>query len=255
MDLELRHSLKGLERLALSGDDRQLEFDLYDDRTLDVLATLWEKTAYHHRLTNVLTWMGVPIIQLAEDVVMMQELLWDVKPDVLVESGVAHGGSVIMYAAMMELAGKGRVVGVDIDVRPHTHENIAGSRLGERITLVEGNSLEPAVVARVSSLVHEGDSVLVVLDSNHRRAHVAAEINCYKDLVTPGSYMVVMDGNSSYVHDAPGGNKAMIGDSALEAVLEFLSSDTDFSPDPHYNRLRITANSFGFLRKKDPSDE
>lgn len=249
MDLELRHSLQGMGRLTLSGGGRQVEFNLYEERTLEVLATLWEKTAYHHRLTHILEWMGVPILQFAEDIVMMQELLWILKPDVLVECGVAHGGSAIMYAAMMELAGKGRVIGVDVDIRPHTRENIAKNPLSKRITLIEGNSVDPVVVTKVRSLIQADELVVVVLDSNHRRDHVKAEIHAYKDLVSVGSYLVVMDTGSSYVHDVPSGDKNMIKDSALEAVQEFLSSETKFSIDPRFNRLRITANIGGFLRK------
>ena len=226
-----------------------MEFDLYDDLTLEVVATLWEKVAYHHRLTHVLQWMGVPIFQFAEDIVMMQELLWTIKPDVLVECGVAHGGSALMYASMMELAGKGRVIGVDVEIRPHTWKNIEGSTLSDRITLIEGSSTDSETVAAVASHIGTGKTVLVTLDSNHRRAHVAEEIRLYKDFVTPGSYLVVMDTSSSYIHDVPSGNEAMIRDSALEAVEEFLSGETQFSIDPHFNRLGITSNICGFLKK------
>ena len=255
MDLELRHSLQGLDSLTLSGGGRQVEFNLYEKRTLEVLATLWEKTAYHHRLTHILEWMGVPILQFAEDIVMMQELLWNLKPDVLVECGVAHGGSAIMYAAMMELAGKGRVIGVDVDIRPHTRENITRSPLSKRITLIEGNSVDPTVVAKVDGLIRAGESVVVALDSNHRRDHVKAELLAYKDLVSVGSYLVVMDTSSSYIHDVPSGNKEMIKDSALEAVQEFLSRSVEFSIDPHYNRLKITSNVCGFLKKSTTSSQ
>jgi cephalosporin hydroxylase len=140
------------------------------------------------------TWLGRPVIQLPEDLLRMQELVFRVQPDVIVETGVAHGGSLIFYATLCKALGRGRVVGVDIEIRPHNRAAIEAHALFPHITLIEGNSADAAIVARVRECIAEGDRVLVFLDSNHSREHVLRELRAYAPLVPPGSYIVAMDG-------------------------------------------------------------
>src|SRR5439155_18014109 len=125
------------------------------------------------------TWMGRPIIQLPEDIVRIQEVLYRVKPEVIVETGVAHGGSLILYASLCKAMGHGRVIGVDVEIRPHNRQAIEAHELSPLITLVEGSSVDPTIVACVRDLVREGERAIVILDSNHTKAHVLAELGSY----------------------------------------------------------------------------
>jgi cephalosporin hydroxylase len=139
------------------------------------------------------SWMGVPIIQLPADVLATQEVIWATKPDVVVETGVARGGSVLFMASLLELIGKGKVIGVDIDIRPHNRDSIERHPMAKRVQLIEGSSIDAAVVAKVRAEIPRGASVMVVLDSDHSRDHVLAELRSYGPLVTEGCYLVVAD--------------------------------------------------------------
>jgi cephalosporin hydroxylase len=140
------------------------------------------------------TWLGRPVIQLPEDLMRMQELVFRVQPDVIVETGVAHGGSLIFYATLCKALGRGRVVGVDIEIRPRNRAAIEEHALFPLITLIEGDSGADAIVARVRECIADGDRVLVFLDSNHSKEHVLRELRAYAPLVTVDSYIVAMDG-------------------------------------------------------------
>ncbi len=140
------------------------------------------------------TWLGRPVIQIPEDLLRLQELVTRVQPDVIVETGVAHGGSLVFHAGLCKLLGRGKVIGVDIEIRPHNRAAIEAHALAHMIELVEGDSVDPAVVAEVASRIGPDDTVLVILDSHHAREHVLAELEAYAPLVSPGSYAVAMDG-------------------------------------------------------------
>lgn len=180
----------------------------------------------------------------------MQELLWKTRPDVVVECGVAHGGALVLYASILELLGKGRVVGIDVEIRKYNRLAIESHALSHRITLIEGDSLADETVAAVSSLIQPGDKVLVALDSLHTRAHVAAELERYAPLVTPSSYIVVFDGVMALVADAPNAGPDWDVDNPLEAVRDFLRAHDEFEVDPLYNRLGVTYCPSGFLRRQ-----
>jgi len=191
----------------------------------------------------------VRIIQLPEDIVAMQELLWQLKPDVVVECGVAHGGSLILTASILELIGKGKVVGVDVDIRPSNRETIEQHFLAHRISLIQGSSVDPAVVEQVRRMCVGADTVLVVLDSNHSAAHVAEEIRLYKDFVAVGSYLVVMDGAQALVSDIPRGNPHWKEDNPLIAIREFLANNCGFERDTRLERFGLTSVPCGFLKR------
>jgi cephalosporin hydroxylase len=144
-------------------------------------------------------WMGRPIIQYPQDMIAMQEILWDVRPDLIVETGIAHGGSLVYYASLCELMGHGEVLGIDIDIRPHNREAIEAHPMFKRIQLLQGSSTDPAIVAQVHAMA-AGKRVLVVLDSNHTHDHVLAELEAYAPLTSTGSYCVVFD---TVVEDLP----------------------------------------------------
>ncbi len=238
-------------KVRASGVER--EVDAYTEEGFRILSDLWTRSGWQRKQSYEVTWLGVPIIQLPEDIVMMQELLWKVRPDVVIESGVAHGGSIVLYASILELLGRGRVVGVDVEIRKYNRLAIESHPLSRRITLIEGDSVADETLAAVRALIGPDEKVLVALDSLHTRAHVAAELERYAPLVTPSSYIVVFDGVMSMLTDAPSGSPDWEADNPLEAVRDFLRTHEEFEIDPSYNRLRVTYCPSGFLRRR-PAD-
>ena len=139
------------------------------------------------------SWMGRPIIQYPQDIIAMQEILWKVKPDLLIETGIAHGGSIIFYASILQLIGKGEVLGIDIEIRPHNRKAIENHPMARRITMIEGDSTSNGVLDKVKEIVREKKSIMVCLDSNHSHDHVLNELKLYSPFVTKGSYLIVFD--------------------------------------------------------------
>lgn len=201
---------------------------LYTREAFELISDMWVKLGWSMRHSYTFTWMGRPFIQLPEDALRIQEVIYTVKPDFIVETGVAHGGSLIFYASLFEAMGHGKVIGVDIEIRPQNRQAIEAHALFKRIQLVEGSSTAPEVVAEVKRRIPAGAKVLVILDSNHTKAHVAAELECYHELVAVGSYIVATDGIMSEMHDVPRGNKEWIHDNPTEAALEFAARHADF---------------------------
>jgi len=231
--------------------DGPREVDIYTDEGFDVLSQLWTRSGWQRKFTYELTWMGVPIIQLPEDILMMQELVWRLRPDVIVESGVAHGGALILYASLLEQIGKGRVIGVDVEIRKYNRLAIQSHPVSDRITLIEGDSTADATVEQVRAHIRPRDKVLVTLDSNHTKEHVLGELARYAPLVTPGSYCVVFDSVMTMVHDAPNAGQGWAQDNPLEAVRDFLAGNDEFEVDHELNRLGVTYCQSGFLRRRE----
>ena len=226
--------------------------DLYSEEGLALVSSLWLKLSAEHKIMYEPTWLGRPIIQLPHDIVQMQELVWAVKPDFIVETGVAHGGSLILSASILEQLGGGTVLGIDVEIRPHNRAAIEEHSLAHRIQLIEGSSTDGRVIRQVADLCAKYDRVLIVLDSNHSADHVYAEIQAYAPLVTEGSYLVVMDGAQGQVFDIPRGNPDWRHNNPLTAIERFLSENQEFEVDPHYTRLHVTSNPMGFLRRVAP---
>jgi cephalosporin hydroxylase len=229
--------------------------DIYSAEGLELLTRLWVKSAWHHRLSYEVTWLGFPVIQMAEDLIMMQELIHKVRPDVLIETGTAHGGSAIFYASLFQLLGHGCVLSVDVEIRTYNRLAILSDPLSRRIQLIEGSSISPETLDAVRSAIRPGASVMVVLDSNHTRDHVREELRLYAPLVTPDSYLVVFDGIMEALADAPCGNATWASDNPSAAVREFLAAHEEFVPDPYYNRLRVTHCPDGFLKRQAPANQ
>jgi cephalosporin hydroxylase len=236
-------------QLTVSDSEGSTTVDLYSDAGLAAVSALWTKLAVHHRLMYQAHWLGVQIIQLPPDILVLQELIWSVKPDVIVECGIAHGGSLVLYASVLELIGKGRVIGVDVDIRAHNRAIIEAHPLAKRITLIEGSSIAPAIVAAVKQQVGAAGTVMVLVDSNHTTKHVYGELQAYADLVTPGSYFVVMDGAQALISDVPGGKPEWKESSPLHALEQFLRERPDFAVDDNCTRFGITSNTRGYLRR------
>lgn len=236
-------------KVTLDNNGERTTLDVYSREGLELLGNLWIKSAAQHRLMYEPTWLGRPVIQFPTDIVAMQELIWKLRPDVIVETGVAHGGSLVLSASILELIGKGKVVGVDIEIRPHNRAAIEAHRLKHRIELIEGSSIASDTLVAVRASVGSAETVLVMLDSNHSESHVLQELELYSTLVTPGSYIVAHDGSQAWVWDIPNGKPEWKDDHPLGAIHKFLARHPEFSNDPHWTRWGITSSPDGFLKR------
>jgi cephalosporin hydroxylase len=227
------------------GEDGRV-LPLYSREAFEVISDTWVKVGWNEGYSYTFSWFGRPIIQLPEDMVRTQEVIHRVRPDVIVETGVAHGGSAIYYASLFKALGiDGRVIGVDIDIRPHNREAIEAHPLSELITLVEGSSTDPAIVAGVAERIGPDDTVMVILDSDHSKSHVAAELDAYHGLVTPGSYIVATDGIMKQLADVPKGKPAWESDNPTDAAVEFAARHPEFvleQPEWPFNESALRRN-------------
>lgn len=236
-------------KIRVNTPDGPRELDIYSPEGFKVLANLFTRSGWQQKISYEPTWLGIPIIQTPEDIVMMQEVIWKVRPDVIIECGVAHGGALGLYASILEMTGKGHVIGVDVEIRKYNRLALQSHPMSRRFTLIEGSSVEDATLQQVHDMIRPDDKVMVTLDSNHTAAHVAKELSLYAPLVTPDSYLVVFDGVMQVLTDAPGGSPSWATDNPWQAVQEFLGENSDFEIDPYYNRLMVTHCPGGFLRR------
>ncbi|WP_061330297.1 cephalosporin hydroxylase family protein, partial [Clostridium botulinum] len=180
-----------------------------------------------------------------EDMIRIQELIYKLKPDVIVETGVAHGGSLIYYASICRAIGKGRVVGVDIEIRPHNRNSIEEHELYPLITLIEGSSVEESTLEKVKNCINHGEKVLVILDSCHTRDHVYNELKMYSELVSKEFYIVVQDGIMEDLYDVPRGQKSWKEDNPVQSVCDFLKENDEFvleTPKRIFNESSLKQN-------------
>jgi cephalosporin hydroxylase len=211
----------------------------------EIVSRAWLRVGWDVKYVYGFTWMGRPVIQLPEDLIRLQELVYRIKPDVIVETGIAHGGSLIFYASLCKAMGKGRVIGVDIEIRPHNRLAIEQHELYPYITLIEGNAVAPEIVEQVKSHIKADETVLVTLDSNHAKAHVTRELEQYSPLVSVGSYIVAMDGIMELVVGAPRTQPDWVENNPRQAALEFVSKNPNFmieTPTFLFNESLITSH-------------
>ncbi len=215
------------------------------------LSRRWMEASVRRRYSYGFTWLGRPVIQYPQDLLALQELVCRVRPRLIVETGVAHGGSLVFHASLLELlAGDGRVLGIDVEIRPHNRAALDAHPLRRRIDLVEGSSIDPAVVAAACAAAEQRAPVMVVLDSLHTHAHVLAELRSYSPLVGAGSYLVVLDTVIEELPDDLYPDRPWSrGDNPMTAVRAFLAENTRFEVDRELEeRLGITTAPSGFLR-------
>ena len=209
-----------------------IHMDLYSKSSFELLSHVWLKVGWNQKYPYTFSWLGRPIIQNPEDIIRAQEVIYCLKPDVIIETGIAHGGSLVFYASLCRAIGKGRVIGVDIEIRPHNRKAIESHELFPYITLIEGSSIDPVIVQQVKSLVRPGETVLVLLDSNHTKQHVLAELEAYHDLVSTGSYIVATDGVMKDLFDVPRGRPEWTWDNPAAAAAEFAQKHPGFVLEP-----------------------
>ncbi len=221
------------------------------DAALQSLAARLFNSTCDYRYSYNFTWLGIPIIQFPQDIVAVQELIWSVQPDVIIETGVAHGGSLILSASILQLLGGDRVViGIDVDIRRHNRERLEQHPLASRLRLVEGSSTSNEVLANVRELVGDRRKVLVFLDSNHTHDHVLKELELYSRFVRKGSYLVVFD---TVIEDMPADafpdRPWSKGNNPKTAVREFLKTNRRFEIDREIDaKLLITVAPDGYLK-------
>lgn len=218
-------------------------------KELEEAAIKWAKVSAENRLSYEIDWLGVPIIQTPEDMILMQELVFKIKPDIIIETGIAHGGSLIYYASLLELLGKGEVIGIDIEIRKHNRRVIEAHPLFKRIEMIEGSSISEETIEKIRKMVPKDSKVVVGLDSNHTRNYVLKELHLYKEFINLGSYIVVFDTCSSELGKLGVVDSKWIDNGPKEAVDEFLKKHDNFEIDKKYNRLYISYSPNGYLRR------
>lgn len=203
------------------------------------------------RYSYSFTWMGRPIIQYPQDMIAMQEIIWEVKPDLIIETGIAHGGSLIFYASLLELIGKGEVLGIDIDIREHNRRAIENHPMYKRIKMIEGSSISQEIIEQVKTYAAGKKIILVSLDSNHTHEHVAKELEFYAPFVSLNSYLVAFDTIVEYLpNDYVPGKPWSVGDNPKTAVDEFLKTNDNFKIDTAMdNKLLISVTPGGYLKR------
>lgn len=214
--------------ICIHTNDEKHVYPLYSRQAFEALSHLWLKVGWNEKYPYTFTWLGRPLIQLPEDVMRIQEVIYRLKPDLIIETGVAHGGSLILYASLCKAMDKGRVLGIDIEIRKPNRTAIEAHELSSYITLIEGNSVAPKTIAQVKSHVKPGQQVLVILDSNHTKEHVTKELEAYSAFVSPGSYLVATDGSMEFLHDVPRGTKSWCTDNPAFAAREFAACHPEF---------------------------
>ena len=213
----------------------------------------WMIHADKYKYTYNYSWMGRPIIKFPNDMVIQQEIMWELKPDLVIETGIAHGGSIIFTAAMMEMMGiEGEVVGIDIDIREHNKDEILNHPMNKRITMYEGNSVSPDMVERVRKHTEGKSTVMVILDSLHSHDHVYEELKAYADMTSIGSYCILPD---TFIEFFPKGFYSDtrpwdVGDNPHTAMMQYLSENSDFEIDSaRTHKAMITETIDGYLRR------
>ena len=198
------------------------------------------------------SWMGRPVMQYPQDIIALQEIIWKVKPDLIIETGIAHGGSLIFSASMLELIGKGEVLGIDIDIREHNRIEIENHPMVKRITIIQGSSIDEDVIDQVKKIVEGKKTVLVCLDSNHTHTHVLKELELYSPFVTLNSYLIAYDGIVEFIPEKfnPTERPWGIGDNPYTAVKEFLKTHTEFVSDNSIDKkILLSVAPAGYLKR------
>ncbi len=227
------------------------------DKDVQGLSRIWSRETNRNSYTHNFSWLGRPIIQYPQDIIAMQEIIWQVQPDLIIETGIAHGGSLIFYASMLELNAAcggpkdAEVLGIDIEIRSHNRKAIEEHPMFRRISMIEGSSIASDVIARVKEKAHGKERVLVCLDSNHTHQHVLSELEAYAPLTTVGSYCVVFD---TLIEDMPAdlfsGRPWGPGNNPKTAVHEYLKSHPEFIIDKSIeHKLLITVAPDGYLKR------
>jgi len=242
--------LNGDSMLPAIANDPALINDMQNDKEIKILRKKLLRAIVKYKYTYNFTWYGRPIIQLPEDIIAIQEIVLNTQPDMIIETGVAHGGGLVFYASLLEILGKGSVIGVDIDIRKHNREALESHPLFKRITLIEGSSTDAAIFGQVSNLCKPAKNVMVILDSDHTHAHVLQELELYSTLVRKDGHLIVFDTGIEDVEGPAYPNRRWgKGNNPKTAVWEFLKKNDRFVIDKEIeNKLMVTVAPDGYLK-------
>ncbi len=223
-----------------------------ENKKLKDAAEAFNEVSHTAQYSYNFSWMGRPIIQYPQDMIVMQEIIWDLKPDLIIETGIAHGGSLIYYASILDLIGKGEVLGIDIDIRAHNRIEIENHSMFKRIKMIEGSSVSDETISKVREVAQGKETILISLDSNHTQEHVLKELEFYSPFVTKNSYLVVFD---TIVEDLPENyfkekRPWGIGNNPKTALQQFLRLNSNFVIDKNIdNKLLISVAPKGYLKR------
>jgi cephalosporin hydroxylase len=220
------------------------------DKKMLKLTKKWFDKAFSHEYSYHFSWLGRPIIQFPQDMVAIQEIIWKTKPDLIIETGIAHGGSLIFSASILELTGKGKVLGIDIDIRKHNRKEIESHPLKKRIKMIEGSSIDENILKKVKKLVKNKKRIILFLDSFHTKEHVLKELEMYSPLIKKGGYIVVFDTMIEFMPKGSFPNRPWgKGNNPHSAVKKFLKQNNRFKIDKEIeSKLLITSCPDGFLK-------
>jgi len=220
------------------------------DGNLKRISKQWFLQSVKYEYSYHFRWLGVPIIQYPQDIIAYQEVIWNVKPDLIIETGIARGGSLIFSASILEMIGKGKVVGIDIDIRKHNRRAIEKHPLNNRIIMIEGSSIDEKTVRIVRRLARGKKKILLMLDSNHTHDHVLNELRLYSSLVSKNSYIIVFDSVIEDLPDSLNENRPWgKGNNPKTAISQFLKENNRFVMDEQIkNKLAISATPYGYLK-------
>lgn len=231
-------------------DPKTIEAMAADPQLRGLARDFFNKTC-DYRYSYNFKWLGRPIIQYPQDVIALQEVIWEVKPQLIIETGIAHGGSLILSSSLLQLiGGDGRVLGLDIDIRPHNKKAIEEHPLAHRIDMLQGSSIDESIAAQVRERAKGKSPVMVILDSNHTHEHVLRELQLYAPLVTKGSYLIIFDTVVEYMNDDAFPDRPWgVGDNPYTAVQEFLKTTDRFELNSEIeNKLLLTVGPGGWLK-------
>jgi len=236
------NSIPSLREYVLTRKDKNTQ-------ELEKVGLQWIKVAAENRLSYEIDWLGVPVLQTSEDLILMQELIFKTQPDVIIEVGIAHGGGLIFYASIFELLGKGKVVGIDIEIREHNRMVVEAHPLYKRIEMIEGDSVSDEIIQEIKRRIAANSNVIVFLDSDHTKPHVFKELQLYQQFVKPGGYIVVLDTGVSELAKLGADDKRYINNGPKEAIDQFLATNSNFKIDEQFNKLYVSSSLNGYLKR------
>ncbi|MGB8320750.1 MAG: CmcI family methyltransferase [Ignavibacteriaceae bacterium] len=232
------------------------EYNIGTPEAFKVLSDLWLRSGWDTKYVYSFTWMGRPIIQFPEDLIRLQEIIYTIKPDIIIETGIAHGGGLVFYASLCRAMKKGKVIGIDIEIRSHNRKAIETHELFEYITLIEGNSISKDTIEKVTANVEQDSIVMVFLDSNHTKDHVLSELKAYSEFVSEGSYIIAMDGIMSNLKGVPRSRIDWDINNPKAAAEEFVNENSNFvfeEPEFKFNeglvKERVTYWPGAFIKR------
>lgn len=243
--------------LTITTDGQQKSVPLASTEAFEAIGKLWLRVGWDNKYLYSMTWMGRPILQLPDDLIRLQEIVWAVEPDLIIETGVAHGGSLAFFASLLHVRGFGKVVGIEKGLMDSTKQAVIEHPLSSYMEVIEGGSTAAETVAAAKGFVKKSKKVMVFLDSNHSYQHVLDELNIYSQFVTPGSWLIACDGIIGDLKGAERINSDAATNNATEAVLTFLKSNPEFElldPPLPFNQSSIRRSPTywrgGFLRRR-----